>query len=195
MLNPLQSVAKSAETAGAPFTRTDSEVRRSGDRARLVRSLFRQNNRQLLGFLFARLGSEADAQEVAQEAFVRILELDRPDTIGFLRAYLFRTAANLAADRLRHRAVCQRSEADETFLFEQLLTSPSPERATLGEQQLQVVKTALSRLPAKCCKVCVLHFFEEYTVNQIARELHLSERMVRYYIARGLAQCTNYLDF
>jgi DNA-directed RNA polymerase specialized sigma24 family protein len=68
-----------------------------------VARLFREHNAALLRFAAARLGSEHEAREVAQEAYVRLLQLDRRQTIGFLRAYLFKTAANLATDRLRAR--------------------------------------------------------------------------------------------
>src|SRR5580658_5486126 len=65
--------------------------------------LFREHNDALVRFLSARLGSYQDAREVAQEAYVRLLNLDRPGAVNFLRALLYKTAANLAIDRLRHQ--------------------------------------------------------------------------------------------
>lgn len=191
MLNPVQPVAVSARRV--PPAHPDVS-RLAEDRSKLVRHLFRENNRALVRFLAAKLGSEGDAQEVAQEAYVRILELDRPDTISFLRAYLFRTAANIAADRLRQRAVRFRSMPGQTALFEQLLTRPGPERIAIGEQQLGIIKKVLLELPDKCREACALHFFAELSVQDIARQMHMTERMIRYYIARGLAQCAGRLD-
>src|SRR6185369_14865836 len=52
---------------------------------RLIERLFREHNETLLLFLRARLNCEADANEVAQEAYVRLLQLDRPDQPSFLR--------------------------------------------------------------------------------------------------------------
>jgi DNA-directed RNA polymerase specialized sigma24 family protein len=66
-----------------------------------VAELFREHNCTLVSFLKARLQSEQDAREVAQEAYVRLLQIDRPGAVSFLRSYLFRTAENLAIDRLR----------------------------------------------------------------------------------------------
>ena len=51
-----------------------------------------------------RLRDEHEAKEVAQEAYVRLLQLDRPGAVSFLRSYLFKTAANIAIDRARQRA-------------------------------------------------------------------------------------------
>jgi RNA polymerase sigma-70 factor (ECF subfamily) len=60
------------------------------------------------------LNSLADAQEVAQEAYVRLLRLKQPEGISFQRALLFRIAGNLSVDRIRARRVRERAETEET---------------------------------------------------------------------------------
>ncbi len=71
-------------------------------RATAVARLFREHNEALVRFLALKLRSQQAAQEVAQEAYVRVLSLDKPGAVSFLRAFLFKTAANLAVDRIRH---------------------------------------------------------------------------------------------
>lgn len=159
-----------------------------------MRQLFEKHNRELVGFLAAKLHSETEARDVAQEAYVRLLQLHRPDAVSFLRAYLFRVATNIAMDHLRRRAVRERCKPQECLLFEQLLARPGPERAAVGQQQLAVVKAALKQLPHKCRRAFVLHLFAERPLADIADELQVTERMVRYYIARGLAHCRDALD-
>ncbi|MEP7248110.1 MAG: sigma factor, partial [Gammaproteobacteria bacterium] len=66
--------------------------------------LFVEHNRELVRFVQTRLESRQEAEEVAQESYARLLQLDQPEVLGFLRAYLFKTAAHLAIDRLRHRS-------------------------------------------------------------------------------------------
>jgi hypothetical protein len=78
--------------------------------AAAVSQLFREHNGVLMGYLTTRLRSEQEAKEVAQEAYVRLSQLQEPGIPGLLRAYLFRTATNLAIDRLRHRRVRHRAE-------------------------------------------------------------------------------------
>ena len=51
------------------------------------------------------LNSLSDAQELAQDAYLRLLTLKSPEHIDSLRAYLFRIATNLATDRLRTHKV------------------------------------------------------------------------------------------
>jgi len=96
-------VAEDASKTLDPLPPEEGEDARA--RAEVIEQLFRQHNGKLVSFLSARLRSEAEAAEVAQEAYVRMLELDRPGRVSFQRAYLFKIAANLAVDRLRKRSV------------------------------------------------------------------------------------------
>src|SRR5580698_6212816 len=97
--NPLPPAGTPASPAAPP---DQHKVREEGHAAR-IDHLFREHNDALVRFLSARLGSYQDAREVAQEAYVRLLNLDRPGAVNFLRALLYKTAANLAIDRLRHQ--------------------------------------------------------------------------------------------
>ena len=149
-----------------------------------IESLFREHNETLLRFLRARLHSEADAREAAQEAYVRLLQLDDPGQLSFLRAYLFRIAANVATDLLRRRTVQNRVQQD-TLFFE----SDAPatqERALQAREQLAAVEAALCELPPRCREAFLLSRREGWASGRIAAHLGVSDRMVRLYLARAL---------
>lgn len=148
-----------------------------------IRRLFQEHNRALVNFLTARLHSEQEARDVAQEAYVRLLQLERPGALSFLRAYLFKIAANLAIDRVRQRTV--RNEVDDGELFE-LDGGSSPERQLLAEQELESISRRLGALPARCRNAFVMHVLLDRPVKEIAAELDLTDRMVRNYIVRAL---------
>ncbi|HEY0339863.1 MAG TPA: sigma factor, partial [Steroidobacteraceae bacterium] len=76
-----------------------------GARAALVDRLFREHNEALIRFLTVRVRSPQEARDVAQEAYVRLLSLDEPGAVSYLRAFLFKTAANIAVDRRRREVV------------------------------------------------------------------------------------------
>jgi len=160
-----------------------------------VARLFSEHNRTLIAFLSSRLDSLAEAQEVAQEAYVRLLRLEHPEQVGFLRAYLFRIASNLAVDRLRQRNG-RDTDQDEplTELFEEWLTAPAPERRVLAADQLRIVREALRELPRKTSAAFVMHAIEGRGFDAIAQVMQLSERMVRYHVARAMAHCRERLD-
>jgi RNA polymerase sigma-70 factor (ECF subfamily) len=149
--------------------------------------LFEQHNRHLVSFLAHRLGNEAEARDVAQEAYVRVLQLNEPGAISFLRAYLYRTAANLATDRLRHRTRAGR--LDPTYDGDALTNALSPDRQVLAREELTLVRQALLELPARYRRAFVLHRFEDRSTEEIARDLRLRPTQVRLYLRRALAYC------
>lgn len=157
-----------------------------------VSELFREHNRMLVGYLRFRLGSLQEAKEVAQEAYVRVLQLHEPGAPGLLRAYLFKTAANLAVDRLRHRRVRQRSE-EQPQLFEELNTSGAelddPAEQLLAREQADQLLRFLQELPIKCRQVMDLHRFEGISQRDVAVRLGISERMVRRYVTYAMVFC------
>src|SRR5450755_2434007 len=118
-----------------------------------VSQLFREHNRMLVGYLTGRLRSEQEAKEVAQEAYVRLLQLQEPGTPSLLRAYLFKTATNIAIDRLRHRSVRRRAE-EQPELFQDLATTRSelddPAKQLLAREQADRLLGYLQELPIKC---------------------------------------------
>ena len=164
----------------------------AADHADHVRRLFEEHNRALVSFLTARLNSLPEARDVAQEAYARLLQLDNPGAVSFLRAYLFRIAANLAMDRHRERKT--REDRTPREFLEALVTLPSLERTVLAEQQLAVMVAALDELPEKCREVFALHYFAEKNVPDIALSMGLGSRMVQKYLARALSHCRARLD-
>jgi len=168
-----------------PSSSSGSDPAVSASRAAVVRKLFEDHNRALVSFLAARLRSYTEARDAAQEAYVRMLQLEDTGAVGFLRAYLFRTAANIAVDRLRRRTV--RQEGPPQALFEELLAHPAPERTVLARQELEIVKRALHDLPEKCRQAFALYMFRERGIAEIAQEMRVSERMIRHHIAEALA--------
>jgi RNA polymerase sigma-70 factor (ECF subfamily) len=162
-----------------------------------VSELFREHNRMLVGYLRSRLGSEQEAKEVAQEAYVRVLQLHEPGAPGLLRAYLFKTAANLAVDRLRHRWVRQRSE-EQPQLFEELNPTggelDDPAEQLLAREQADQLLRILQELPVKCQQVMNLHRFEGASQRDVSLRLGISERMVRRYVTYAMVYCRLRLD-
>jgi RNA polymerase sigma-70 factor (ECF subfamily) len=166
----------------------ESEVEPAAEHgSQSVEQLFRQHNGALVSFLSARLRSEAEAHEVAQEAYVRMLELDRPGLVSFHRAYLFKIAANLAVDRLRKRTVRQNAQAREQW--RDWLSAPPTDRQLLAEEEVSRLQLALAELPEKTQEVFRRHFLEGESLQIIARQIGLTDRMVRYHLARALAFC------
>lgn len=179
-------MAGASKTDEAPF----ADAGTPEERRRLVSRLFAEHNRALISFLTARLHCEQEARDVAQEAYVRMLQLDRP--VSFHKAYLFRIAENLAVDRVRQKVV--RDRLTETDLLDLLHEPEQPERSALAQAELADVQKRLQELSPKCRYAFAQHVLLDRPVKEIAAKMKIGERMVRHYVVRGLAHCRAMLD-
>ena len=157
-----------------------------------IERLFREHNESLIRFLMARLKSHQAALEVAQEAYVRLLSLDQPGAISFLRAFLFRTAANLAVDRLRREQIHAR--ATESPVFSESSDLRTPEREVASAQELEHLQRLVAQLPEKCQEAFYLSRVQGLSCAEIGPRLGLSERMVRVHVVRAMLFCRMHLD-
>lgn len=178
----------------APANEVSNEASPAGQRAHaeLIEKLFREHNDALIRFLTLRLHSSQAAREVAQEAYVRLLSLDKPGAISYLRAFLFRTAANLAVDRQRREGVHCR--ATELPLFHEFTDGRTPERRLAGVQEIQYLDALLAELPPKCRHAFILNRFYGVDFATIALEIGMSERSARAYVERALLHCRERMD-
>jgi RNA polymerase sigma factor (sigma-70 family) len=181
--------AAAADSGTVDFSSTSRE-----ERARLVARLFQDHNRALVSFLRAKLHNEAEAREVAQEAYVKLLQLESPGVVSFLQAYLFKIATNIAIDRMRHHMVADRVAEEDAHFFDEADESASPERIHFARVELDRIWSAMGELPEKCKRAFAMHVLQERPQAEVATELGLSPRMVRYYVARGMELCKRVHD-
>ena len=157
------------------------------DQGKRIAELFESHNRTLMRFLTYRLKSSQEAKEVAQEAYVRMLQLDALNGVSYLRAFLFKTAANLAADRLK--SASRRGRIGRLEFFDAHDSAPSAESAVAADEELTTVVRAIEELPPKCRYAFIMNRFYGYELSEVARLMNLSERMVRIYVGRALVFC------
>ena len=161
------------------------------DRRRDLRArcdaIFREHNDALVRAVYSRLHSWEEATEVVQEAYVRVFRLDNPPPINFLRAYLYKTAFNLAYDRRGERTIRQQRE---DFVYTEVYSerereNPTPERLCLDEEVRACLQVAVNKLPPKCRMAFTLVELENQTVRQAAGTMGISEMAVYQLVNRA----------
>lgn len=112
--------------------------------AQKIAELFREEYPKLVHYMVARTGSWPEARDVAAQAFAQVLEMRAPDTVSFLKAYVYRVARNLATDRARAGAI--RTRINKIVRHEFASITPSPEPAFAHEQRIGVLTKAIEAL-------------------------------------------------
>jgi RNA polymerase sigma factor (sigma-70 family) len=167
---------------------TDTQV----TRAELIGQLFRDHNRALIRFLMNRLRSSEEAADVAQEAYARMLQLDSPGTVSHLRAFLFKTAANIAIDRLRYRKAELRRA--ERRLLSGFFASLPTEQYVCDAEELRLTAAYIDELPRQYKEALLLSRFELLSTSEIAARMGISERTVQHYIVEALVYIHSRLE-
>jgi RNA polymerase sigma-70 factor (ECF subfamily) len=135
----------------------------------------------------------ADADDVAQDACVRALDLPAPQRVRDPLRYLFRVARNLVIDR-RRRRVRDAALSESLAVIERGAKDPAdPERILAGKQDLERVLVAIASLPPRCQEAFTLHRFGAMSYAAIARRMGVSTSMVEKHIAEAMVRVTRAL--
>lgn len=151
----------------------------------VLAGLFDKLRVPLFRYLVATLGSAAEAEDVAQECFLRLfVELRAGKNIANPKAWLFQVGHNLARDRWR-------SVSPEQILDDAALTIPdrrypSSEEAMLQQERLILMRAAINRLSSQQ-RLCLHLRTESFRYREIAEILGVSESTVCENIRRGLS--------
>ncbi len=170
-----------------PLPIQDDAAESAGEHPQALARLIEEHNRALHAFLMMRVRDEQEAREIAQEAYVRILQLHEPGAVSYLRAYLFKTAANIAINRAKQRQA--RGRIDRMDVTDEPVDDLTPDRWVLAAEELEVLKRALFELSPKCRRAFVLHRFKEWDHERIGKELGIQPRMVRHYLLQAGLYC------
>ncbi len=137
----------------------------------------------VLGLAQRLVGQRADADEIAQEAFLRVWTTApswRPDGAAQFRTWLYRVVVNLCLDRRRRDAPLPLDAADETH---------DPNAAGLEtvarSETALLLAQALDTLPPRQKAALVLFYYAEVSGAEAARILNVSESALESLLVRG----------
>jgi RNA polymerase sigma-70 factor (ECF subfamily) len=139
-------------------------------------------NRSLFQFLKRRVRSSADVQDLAQETYLRLLRARDLSEVRNPLAYLLQVANHVALDW------CDRQPRGESIepLEDHLLIDDQLPEIELDEALLQKrLETTLAELPPMMRAVLTLKLKDERSYQEIAKDLDITARQVRRYVARG----------
>jgi RNA polymerase sigma-70 factor (ECF subfamily) len=139
---------------------------------------FESNRRRLFGAMCIVTGNRSEAEEITQDAFLRVWERwERVRDLGDPGAYLFRAAMNVFRNRLRRARVSARKR-----LFP---SAPSDDLVVVDDRD-ELVR-ALMRLPARQRAAVVLTGYVGYSSEEAARILGIRASTVRALATQGRA--------
>jgi RNA polymerase sigma factor (sigma-70 family) len=137
-----------------------------------------------------------EIEDIVQEAYVRVCQIENSASIRHPRSFLLTTARNLAFDHIKRYESChsQSIERDgELDLGEANDLVDETYQQVAGREEFSNFCEAVRLLPVQCRKVFVLKKVYGYSQREIAKELEISESTVEKHIALGLKRCTYFM--
>lgn len=144
----------------------------------------------LTRYLVKKVQNHEDASDLVQEAFLRMHKFQQTHSLDNARAFLYKTANNLAIDQMRRNRV-----HDKYLSFEMLPNQsdndddkmvPSAERYVSAEQELAKTYEVIDGMPPKVRRAFLLHRGKDLSYTEIAGEMGVSNSMVEKYITEAL---------
>jgi len=177
------SVAAAASESGPATT----EAAGRGD---TIVDIWQAEHLAVFRFVRAATGDDEAAEDVLQEAFVRLIREvaagRRPDNV---HAWLFRVATNLVVSQVRRARTAERHLVD----LDRDLLAASPEQLVLLTERDEEVRLALDDLPTDG-RVALLLAARGFSGREIAHTLGRTEGAVRTLICRSRLRVRERLD-
>lgn len=173
-----------------PTDRDYVHLSQGGDR-NAFGELVRRYQDRIYRFILHMVGSRDEALELTQDAFIKAWQALpgwRPE--AEFRTWLFRIASNTALDCLRRRQVVEFVALDEDCDLPG--DSADPEAQLQTKQRLQMLTSALNRLPHDQREIVLLREIEDMTYSEISIALGVSEGTVKSRLARAREALIDY---
>lgn len=146
--------------------------------------LFRTYSDRIFNYIRTRINSNEDAENLAQDVWMRILESDAVICIETAVSYLYRIAANLVNDYLRG-LYAKMGHQEELMYLQTEISDLNPEEDLFVKQVSEFENKRIECLPPQRRIIYRMSRFEDKSVSDIAEKLSLSFRTVENHLRMG----------
>ena len=140
---------------------------------------------RLRRFIRSRVASREDAEDVIQEAYLRVLRYSAEHEVISRERLLFSAAKNLAVDNGRRRSARDRTATDYAILEAYRHTGSTADEVVYASQRLRTVEAAVAQLPPRCREVFLCNRIDGLSYTQVAAHLGISVSAVEKHMARA----------
>lgn len=150
--------------------------------------------RQVLSRFIGRVVAPGDIEDIVQETFIRSMQAGVERRIDHPKAFIFRTARNLALNHVQRLDNRVRPHMVD-FLDEDVqLATETLEAQFESYERFAYFCRAIGRLPVKCRRAFILRKVYGLTQKEVAEFLEITEGNVEKHVSRGLMRCIEYMN-
>lgn len=151
-----------------------------------------QYYQELVYYVQRMVGDKDRAKDVIQEAYSRLLYINKSSNIDNERAYLYKTSRNIVIDQSR-----KEKSSSETLYEEEEHSIPQeeqPHEQVVQSNQYEQMMKIVQSLPPKCQQAFILHVIEGYSRKEISSKMGISIAAVEKNILRASEKIKNKIN-
>lgn len=141
---------------------------------------------QLLAAARQRRIGQAMAEDLIQDAWIKVQTAMPEHRIENLAGYIHRTVSNTTLDHLRREKRRREIDAEVQDILSEDIEDRSPERTLMARQTLDAVTETLDAMPERSRRIFLLNRVDGLSHKRIAQLENITEEAVYYHIRRVL---------
>jgi len=139
-----------------------------------------------------------EVEDIVQETYVRVCQIENKDTVRNPQSFMFRTAKNLALDHVKRaesRLTSGTDAIDEVIAagFSPLSDNDPTYAQVTSDEEFVLFCEAVRELPKQCRRAFILKKVYGYTLKEIMAEMGVGQPTVETHIVNGTKKCVLYL--
>ena len=146
-----------------------------------IAQIYMEYRKRVAGYIYARLGSNADAEDLCQDVFEKVArKIDSFDPArASIGTWIYSITRNSVIDFYR------RSHPHEE-MDERVVQDGSVDDEMLNNEMLEALAEALGKLPAQLREIVVLRYYDGSPLTEITKKMNLSYGAVKLRHAKAL---------
>jgi RNA polymerase sigma-70 factor (ECF subfamily) len=188
---PTSAQAQATPAAKTPVKATAE--RRTAERLDLE-GIYLDVRASLLRYASKYFKRTQEAEDVVQEAFVKVIEAHRKRQIHSPKSYLFRTARNLSLAQISKSSYRLTDELGDLLTESELMASKTLEEQFEARENFEVFCRAVRTLPVKCRRAFVLCRVYGFSQKEAADRMGIGIKGIEAHLSRATLRCIEYID-
>ena len=135
-----------------------------------------------------------EAEDVVQEAFVKVIQAQRERAIHSPKSYLFRVARNLSLAHINKSTYKLTDEVGDVLNESELLMSKTLEEQYETQESFDIFCRAVRALPLKCRRAFVMCRVYGLSQKEAAARMGIGLGTVEAHLARGTRRCVEFME-
>lgn len=150
--------------------------------------------RPILKKMLQRMVPSADIEDIVQETFIRAHEAEVKKRIDHPKAYIYKTARNLALNFIAKKENTSTFKLEDFSEPDVYLEDYSNINEVESKEKFRLFCAAVRELPPQCRKAFIMKRVFGYSIKDISMKLGITESTTEKHIAKGVLRCADYLN-